>query len=241
MNFTTHDGIQVPAVTAEQMREIDRIAVQETGPNLYQMMEHAGRTLAMLAIELLGTRWKSASVLVLTGTGGNGGGGICAARHMTNRNMRVTLCPIRVPQVGTVPGYQYAIYQNTPGREIRFDQLQTNRYDLVIDALIGYSLKGAAAGTPQKMIQWANASGTPILSLDVPSGLDATTGESPGACIRAVCTLTLALPKSGLFQTGNLVLADIGIPFNTYRRIGLEYRSPFGEHFYTRIYARDGA
>src|SRR5215471_13623592 len=67
-------GLEVPAVTAEQMREVDRIALQETGPNLFQMMENAGRNLAALSMELLGNGWQQASYLVLAGSGGNGGG-----------------------------------------------------------------------------------------------------------------------------------------------------------------------
>jgi hypothetical protein len=67
--------MEVPAVTAEQMREVDRVAMQETGPNLFQMMENAGRNLAALSMELLGNGWQQASYLVLAGSGGNGGGG----------------------------------------------------------------------------------------------------------------------------------------------------------------------
>ena len=79
IRFVTERGIVVPAVDSAQMREVDRIAVEETGPNLFQMMENAGRNLALLAIQLLGEGWERAKVLVLAGSGGNGGGGICAA------------------------------------------------------------------------------------------------------------------------------------------------------------------
>jgi NAD(P)H-hydrate epimerase len=74
--FFTHAGIEVPAVTADQMREVDRIAMEETGPNLFQMMENAGRNLALLAIEVLGRGWEKARIITLAGGGGNGGGGI---------------------------------------------------------------------------------------------------------------------------------------------------------------------
>jgi NAD(P)H-hydrate epimerase len=69
-HFFTESGIEVPAVTAEQAREVDRVAMEETGPNLYQMMENAGRNFALLAIELLGTDWERAKILVLAGSGG---------------------------------------------------------------------------------------------------------------------------------------------------------------------------
>jgi NAD(P)H-hydrate epimerase len=90
--FGTEAGIFVPTVTTERMREVDRIAIEETGPNLYQMMENAGRNLALLAIELLGPNWSAAKVSVLAGNGGNGGGGICAARHLANQGCAVYLC-----------------------------------------------------------------------------------------------------------------------------------------------------
>ena len=87
--FQSETGIRVTAVTAAQMREIDRIAVEETGPNLLQMMENAGSALAQCAIEMLGRDWKSARVVVFAGPGGNGGGGLCAARHLSNRGIAV--------------------------------------------------------------------------------------------------------------------------------------------------------
>src|SRR5262252_6871963 len=89
MRCVTDSGIEVPVVTTEQMREIDRIAVDETGPNLFQMMENAGRNLALQAMEVLGAKWSRASMIVLAGGGGNGGGGICAARHLANRGLNV--------------------------------------------------------------------------------------------------------------------------------------------------------
>src|SRR6516225_11038317 len=92
IRFVTERGIVVPAVDSAQMREVDRIAVEETGPNLYQMMENAGRNLALLAIQLLDEGWERAKVLVLAGSGGNGGGGICAARHLANHNVNVAVC-----------------------------------------------------------------------------------------------------------------------------------------------------
>jgi len=84
LEFRTDRGVLVPAVTTEQMREVDRIAVEETGPNLYQMMENAGRNLTAVALEMLGDGSTESRILVLAGTGGNGGGGICAARHLAN-------------------------------------------------------------------------------------------------------------------------------------------------------------
>ncbi len=87
MRWFTDSGIAVPVVTTDQMREIDRIAIDETGPNLFQMMENAGRNIALQVMEILGVRRNTAKAIVLAGGGGNGGGGICAARYLANRDL----------------------------------------------------------------------------------------------------------------------------------------------------------
>jgi NAD(P)H-hydrate epimerase len=91
LRYVTDSGMQVPAVAADGMREIDRSAIEETGPNLFQMMENAGRNLALQAIEVIGPAWRERHVVLLAGAGGNGGGGICAARHLANRGADVAL------------------------------------------------------------------------------------------------------------------------------------------------------
>lgn len=235
--FFTDTGIEVPAVTAEQMRELDRLAMEETGPTLLQMMEHAGRSLASLAMELLGTDWHKARVTVLAGGGGNGGGGVCAARHLANRGMRVTLCLSEPGRLGPVPTCQRTIFQSTSGREVEAANVRDEPADLILDALIGYSLRSAPRGPVVELIRWANESRVPILSLDVPSGVGATTGQTPGEFVKPRWTMTLALPKTGLLpeRTGELFLADIGIPEGTYRRLGLDYVAPFGNRFWVPL------
>ncbi len=230
VKFCTDTGIEVPAVTAPQMREIDRICLEETGPNLYQMMENAGRNLAQLALEKVGADWRAAEFLVLAGTGGNGGGGICAARHLANRGASVKLCLAAPDRLGQVPAFQRKVFASTPGEEITPDQLDSLRPTFILDALLGYSLRGAPREPYAGLIRWANQAGAPILALDLPSGLNATTGETPGEFVRATCTLTLALPKTGLTHpcTGQLILADIGIPPAVFARLGLPYTPPFG-------------
>jgi NAD(P)H-hydrate epimerase len=240
MQFFTERGKQIPAVTAEEMREVDRIAVEETGPNLYQMMENAGRNLALLAIALLGESWRNAEIVVLAGSGGNGGGGICAARHLANRNVKVELCLARPDLFSEVTGWQRKIFQSTAGREVDSIRLVGLQPDLILDALIGYGLKSAPDGGMSHLIEWANASGAPTLALDVPSGLNATTGDTPSAYTVPKWTMTLALPKTGLLpeKTGELFLADIGIPAATYRRLNLKYEDPFGARFWVPIQSR---
>jgi NAD(P)H-hydrate epimerase len=229
----TDDGIEVPAVTADQMREVDRIAMEETGPNLFQMMENAGRNLALLALEVLGRGWEKARIITLAGSGGNGGGGICASRHLANRNAKVKLCLSDPDHLGEVPSFQRKVFGFTTGQEIEATGVSDESADLILDALIGYGMKSAPLGCTSALIKWASQSNSPVLALDLPSGVNATTGEAPGDVIKARWTMTLALPKTGLRPetSGRLFLADIGIPEATYRRLGLNYKPPFGGRF----------
>ena len=235
----TASGLEVPAVTAEQMREVDRIAMEETGPNLFQMMENAGRNLAALSMELLGNGWQQASYLVLAGSGGNGGGGICAGRHLANHGCRVSVCLADPDHLGEVPAFQYKVFQSTSGKEIRIAELDRQRPDIILDALIGYGLKPAPVGGTVRLIEWADASCVPILALDIPSGRNATTGGAPGVCTSPRWTMTLALPETGLLPdtAGDMFLANIGIPQETYQRTHVKYVNPFGKAYWIRLAA----
>lgn len=241
-HFFTDANKEVPILTTSQMREVDRIAMEETGPNLFQMMENAGRNLAEMALECLGEDWQRARIVVLAGTGGNGGGGITAARHLANRGAQVELCLAIPDRLSEVTAWQRKVFQSTAGKEVEFRNLNTSPVRLILDALIGYGLQSAPQGAFAELIHWANSTGAPIISLDVPSGLDSTTGVTPGEFIRPSCTMTLALPKSGLARAeGELILADIGIPEETYRRAGVSCVSPFGNRFRVPLFIRSEA
>lgn len=237
MKFITANGIEVPAVTTQQMIEIDRIAMEETGPNLYQMMENAGRNLCVLTLEKLGDNWRASRILVLAGTGGNGGGGICAARHLANHGADVTVCVTDVSKLKEVPAFQLHILQSTSAKVITVEKLQDENPDIILDAIIGYSLNGEPAGNALKMIQWASEKSTFIISLDVPSGINSTTGKPYQSHIKPDATLTLALPKTGLLPelTRELYVADIGIPEKTFQKINLKYNNPFENSFIVPI------
>ena len=222
--FLTDTGVEVPAVTTDQMREVDRVAIEEIGPNLYQMMENAGRNLALMVIDTLGADWATVPIAVLAGTGGNGGGGICAARHLANRGADVTVVISDEDRLTPVPAEQLVVYRGTSGGLRRIDELDALRPALIVDAIIGYSLGGAPRGIAGTMIDWIGRQSVPVVSLDVPSGVDSTTGEVPGSHVQATVTLTLALPKTGLdaVAAGDLWLADIGIPREVFRRVGID-------------------
>jgi NAD(P)H-hydrate epimerase len=216
--FPTVPASSILALTADQMREVDRVAVERFGLLLIQMMENAGSRLAELAMR----RFQPTAVTVLSGRGGNGGGGLVAARHLVNRGVRVHVTLGEDPDgLGDVPRHQLSILERM-GVSIGAVPEES---DLVVDALIGYSLRGDLHGRAAGLIGWANDHGAPVCSLDVPSGLDATTGRVGDPCVRASATLTLALPKAGLAAApqvgGELYLADISIPPAVYAGIGI--------------------
>ncbi|MDT8394175.1 MAG: NAD(P)H-hydrate epimerase [Bacteroidales bacterium] len=241
MKFYTSENIEVPAVSAAQMIQIDRLAMEETGPNLYQMMENAGRSLCELCIEKLGKSWDKARILVLAGTGGNGGGGICAARHLANRGADVTVCITDTVGLKEVPGWQLHILRGTTARVIDLEEPDHQGPDVILDTIIGYSLTGEPAGNSLTMIEWANRQNVPVISLDIPSGIDATTGKQAVNHIQPMATLTLALPKTGLLPqvSGELFLADIGIPAKVYQQMQLNYTSPFGKDFVVKLKTKE--
>lgn len=219
--FQTDAGISVPSVTVAQMREVDRIAIDHHIPNLYQMMENAGRSLAMAVSNRLGAAWTDIPISVLVGPGGNGGGGVAAARHLANRGGEVALIMSRQPAPDTILEQQLDIYLETDGRLA--DSL-TDETGLVVDALVGYGLNDAPRGAVAEKIAAINKADVSVVSLDVPSGIDGDTGRAPGGAVVADETVTLALPKPGLgaAQSGDIWLADIGIPVGVFERAGIE-------------------
>lgn len=242
VRFLTPGGREMAATTTDQMREIDRIAVEETGPSLAQMMENAGRSLATLALkrlhldDLAGEACKH-RIIVMAGTGGNGGGGICAARHLAARLEQVHLCLTDAARLSPMAKKQLAIFSQTSGRLIELDDLDAQTpYALVIDAVLGYGLTDSPRGKAERAIQWMTATKSEILALDIPSGLDATTGSAPGAHVVAGATLTLHMPKPGLMNraAGDLFVADLGIPAAVTRRVDLE-PPEYGADFITAL------
>jgi NAD(P)H-hydrate epimerase len=225
MSFEARRLAEIPAVTAEQMREVDRLTVEDVGIDLVRMMENAGVHLAALVIDL----FAPATVVVLAGPGGNGGGGLVAARHLSNRGVGVSVVLSHENvRLTPVPASQLGILGRM-GVEVSNEPLSA---DLVVDALIGYSLEGPPRGRTAELIDWTNRSDAPVLSLDVPSGLDASTGIAADPCVRATATMTLGLPKTGLMAApeivGRLFLADISIPPIVYERIGVAVPTLFG-------------
>ena len=217
----------IPFLTADQMREVDRAMVQDFGILLVQMMENAGRGLAHLArSRFLDGDPAGKRILVLAGTGGNGGGGLVCARWLHNWGAEVLVWLTASPsQLAEVPRHQLNILERKGIHvELAGDKVDLPAGDLIVDAIIGYSLRGSPAGMAASLILAADSHGAPVLALDVPSGLDATEGTVYEPATRATVTLTLALPKKGLAppgareHVGELYLADIGVSPELYER-----------------------
>ena len=182
----------------------------------------------------------------LAGTGGNGGGGLVCARRLhnwgANVNVLVTSLP---PRFTEVPHHQLSILQRMDvSVDVAGEAKDLPAADLIIDAIIGYSLCGTATGSAAALIRAANAHGAPILALDVPSGVNTTTGSAFEPAIRATATLTLALPKEGLrveaakLHIGELYLGDISVPPELYGRptLGINVADVFAQDEIVRLW-----
>jgi NAD(P)H-hydrate epimerase len=241
--FYTDD---IPYLTTEQMIEVDRAMIEDYHIDLIQMMENAGRNLAHLArARFLGGNPRDKPVVVLAGTGGNGGGALVCARRLHNYGAQVQMFVTRPDaDFKTVSAHQLEILRHM-GLPVALPDDLTNADPpaLVIDGVIGYSLRGAPRGSAAGLIRWANAQSCPILALDTPSGVDATTGRVFDPAIEAAATMTLALPKEGLRapgveqQVGELYLADISVPPALYAGpgLGLEVPTIFAESDIVRL------
>jgi NAD(P)H-hydrate epimerase len=238
----------LPPISVAQMIEVDRLMVEDQDIVLLQMMENAGRSLAAVARHLLGGSADRRRVVVMAGRGNNGGGGLVAARHLANAGAQVTVALAASPgELGEVPEHQRAVLARmsvagsdratAPSDLSRLFQ----RADLLLDALIGYSLRGAPREPIASYVHAANAVLAPRLALDLPSGLDADRGVPLDPTIRADATLTLAWPKAGLLTTaarsvvGELYLADISVPAGIYRAVGVDPTTLFASGPIVRV------
>ncbi len=240
--FPRLSASSLPAMSGAQMAEVDRRAVDDFGIDLLQMMEQAGSHLAELVRVEVGGDLRGRRIIVAVGPGNNGGGGLAAARHLANRGASVRsvlarpvnrLSPAGRHQIATLLQMALeccvAIY-DVPGEEL---DAELESADAVVDAVLGCR----ATGEPHEEVGWLvrriAASSAPIVSLDLPSGIDSDNGNAAGVAVRATATLTLALPKAGLLSeagrahAGRLYLADIGLPAALYAGLGIPIDVPF--------------
>jgi len=232
----------IPALTTEQMIEVDRLMIDKFGISLLQMMENAGVHLAELTRQLLGGSVAGRTVCVLCGRGNNGGGGMVAARHLHNWGAEVHVMRL-AGDLKEVPAHQWRIL-NIIGIRKEPD-FNLNQADILLDALIGYGLSGNPRPAAARLIEKINSSDVRVLSLDAPSGLDTNSGSPGKPTVKAQATLSLALPKVGLMTSearpfvGELYLADISVPRELYRHLGLKVDPLFSEDAIIKIVERE--
>jgi NAD(P)H-hydrate epimerase len=219
-----------PVVTPARMRELDYLAAEKHGLSFLELMENAGWAVAAEAVLYIqgerGGNIAGEELVACCGRGANGGDGLVACRVLRERGAKVTafLCP---PKAGG--GYPEFIRINLDkARSAGVSILEAGPPSVlrekltscavVLDALLGTGSRGKPAGVVYHMVSEINASGKPVLSVDVPSGLDAGTGLHGGIAVKASVTLTLGLPKRGLLEphalgfVGCLKVLDIGYP-----------------------------
>ncbi len=228
-------------------RAVDRTAVEEFGIPSIVLMENAARALAANALEMMHA--SPGSVLIVCGSGNNGGDGYAAARHLHNAGCEVTLCARGEPRAQTDAAVNRAICERMRLRFIDINQLERSGTTpaLVIDALVGTGLDRQVEGEAARLIQLMNemrSRGSRILAADIPSGLDCDTGRELGTAVRADRTISFVGWKKGFLTpgipgtpgiprtpeirdgndaawfTGEVVVGDIGAPAELVRRLG---------------------
>ena len=201
-------------VTPSEMRKLERRAFQG-GVSSLLLMENAARALVEELIGLLGSA-KGKTVLFFCGSGNNGGDGLAAARLFYLLGGKAFIClsgEAKTPDALTNLSYAQAL--RLP---IVRDLADLPVPDAVVDALFGTGLDRAPEGRQAELIDTINRYQVPVVCADVPSGLEAQTGQAYGHCVRATRTVTFQFPKTGLYLTqspdnvGELVVRDIGIP-----------------------------
>ncbi len=220
----------IPTLTRSQWREIVRVADADTGPSTRLTVEVAGFQVAMHALEVVATT--AASVLVLAGPGSTGAVGVAAARHLANRGVPTAVVTARRPAEASGPlGHELLALAETPARVLSFSAaFDVARFGLVIDAILGRGVQDAPRTAVMGLVRATEAARGPVLSVDLPSGVDPDGGGAVGAYVRPSSTLALGLPARGLIgaHTGTLTLADIGWTAGVYARAGIVVPTVFG-------------
>jgi len=213
-------------VTNQEMTKIDRWAIKKLRIPGMVLMENAGRGCANTIEEYFDP--EGLRVLIVCGTGNNGGDGFVIARHLVNRGAQVQT--ILTGNGARLKGdalsmYRFCRHANIPVHEttnIRKIKkvLQELQPDVVVDAIFGTGFKGTPTGFYRTLIEIINGSDAFIFSVDIPSGINGDTGQFNGVCVMADATAAMCLPKRGNYlypgraACGDLYVVDIGIPYD---------------------------
>lgn len=209
-------------VTASEMREIDQRTIKEACMPGLLLMENAGLGLVQVIMDHLNEA-KDARVIILCGKGNNGGDGMVVARHLYNRGVHVDVYLAGVSKnlkgdallnFKILKGYGIDVIELKSVRTLK----KNNHIHLIVDALLGTGISGEVKGLTGDVIRWVNRTGVPVISVDLPSGLQCDDGQYTGDCIQADHTVTMAAMKRGLLLppgrelAGHVSVVDIGVP-----------------------------
>lgn len=214
-------------LTCQEIRELDILAIEHVGIPGIVLMENAARSVAECVYQALLDPAR-AQVLILCGPGNNGGDGFAAARHLHNAGVEVAVV-LAAPReksrgdaacnLGIWERMAGTVIDATDPEGVARVRSAAARADVIVDALLGTGSSGAPRGVMAELIELAN--GAPRarrVAIDIPSGLNADTGEVSTPCFRADATVTFVAPKVGFFTPaarqvlGRMVVADIGVP-----------------------------
>jgi hydroxyethylthiazole kinase-like uncharacterized protein yjeF len=215
------------ALTCQQIRDLDVLAIEHVGIPGIVLMENAGRGVAEFIYDTL-VDPVSSRVTILCGPGNNGGDGFVVARHLCNAGVQVDVV-LAVPAEKSQgdAGVNLRILERMGLEIIRAfaaDGLEAARVslgaaDVIVDALLGTGSRGAPRGAAASLIEFANtAAHARRIAVDIPSGLDADRGTAHEPCFRAAATVTMVAPKVGFEMpgadafVGRVVVVDIGLP-----------------------------
>lgn len=211
-----------------QVREYDAWAISTMGIPGTTLMENAGRSTAVIAMLMLGGK-TNPRVSVFCGAGNNGGDGFVIARHLVNSgvDVQIILCAGRDKIQGDAKvnfltcekmGITITDLDMTEDRIYKQVCELCRRSTLIVDAIFGTGFKGELSSTYAALITCMNASGIPIVAVDIPSGMDCDTGQPLPVCIEAAATVSFIAAKKGFFKQekpldilGRLYIANIGI------------------------------
>ncbi|AAM25329.1 NAD(P)H-hydrate epimerase [Caldanaerobacter subterraneus subsp. tengcongensis MB4] len=213
-------------LTSQQMREVERIAIEKMGIPSICLMENAGKEVAWEVKRVMEENGLSSAV-VIAGRGNNGGDGYVVARNLYNWGIDVKVFVIG--SIGSISGdarvnleaiRNLGIYvaEVTQKEHLKFLEKTLKDSDLVVDAIYGTGLRGEVTGLAKEVIELINQSEKFVVAVDIPSGLNADTGRVEGAAVKARITITMHFLKPGLLiypgieYAGEVKIADIGIP-----------------------------